>query len=64
MACSPACGAAQTYADGISDLQVSETVSLFLHSLCVCIPTKERVAPFMGCLEGELVYRCQMSNNC
>ena len=30
MACSPACGVAHTYADGISDMQASETVPLFL----------------------------------
>lgn len=30
MACSPACGAAHSYADGISDMQASETVPLFL----------------------------------
>ena len=30
MACSPACGAFHAYADGISDMQASETVQLFL----------------------------------
>ena len=30
MACSPACGAFHAYADGISDMQASETIPLFL----------------------------------
>ena len=30
MACSPACGAFHTYADGISAMQASETIPLFL----------------------------------
>ena len=30
MACSTACGAFHAYADGISDMQASETVQLFL----------------------------------
>ena len=30
MACSPACGVFHAYADGISDMQASETIQLYL----------------------------------
>ena len=33
MACSPACGAFHAYADGISDMQASETIQLFLKEM-------------------------------
>ena len=33
MACSPACGAFHAYADGISDMQASETIPLFLKEM-------------------------------
>ena len=33
MACSPACGAFHAYSDGISDMQASETIPLFLKEM-------------------------------